>query len=293
MTAIIMDGRALAQETEGRLTDEARRLKSSGVEPTLATILVGDDQASKVYVGSKHKAAGRVGIASVSHQLPEGTSAHELGSLIDELNSDGRINGILLQLPLPGHLNEREMVERIDPGKDVDGLTSANTGRLFYGNADLVPCTPKGVLELLHRYRIPIASASAVIINRSALVGRPLYHLLLNEDATVTTCHSKSADLPSVTRKADIVVSAVGTRPKFVLTGDMVKEGAVVIDVAMNRVGGKLAGDADFEEVSRRASYITPVPGGVGPMTVVMLLQNTLIAATKQSKLLFPTVAQK
>jgi methylenetetrahydrofolate dehydrogenase (NADP+)/methenyltetrahydrofolate cyclohydrolase len=183
------------------------------------------------------------------------------------------------------------MMELLDPSKDVDGLTSSNSGKLFYGQSDLVPCTPRGVMELLHRYRVKTASTTSVIVNRSALVGKPLYHLLLNEDSTVTMCHSKSPDLASETKRADILITAVGRRPQFVLTADLVKEGAVVIDVAMNSVDGKLVGDVDFEEVSKKASYITPVPGGVGPMTVVMLMQNTLTAASKHKGLVVSQVA--
>jgi methylenetetrahydrofolate dehydrogenase (NADP+) / methenyltetrahydrofolate cyclohydrolase len=282
MTATIMDGRALASQIEERLAAEAKKMNSLGREPNLATVLVGDDPASKVYLASKHKSAKRVGISSSTHTLPSNSSEEDLASLLRELNADARVDGVLLQLPLPPQLDERRMVEAISPDKDVDCLTSTNAGRLFYGESDLIPCTPRGIMALIHHYGVRTASADAVIINRSALVGRPLYHLLLNEDATVTVCHSKSRDIGSVTRRADIVVTAVGRRPGFQLTADMVKDGAVVIDVAMNRVGGKLAGDADFEAVSEKASLITPVPGGVGPMTVVMLMQNTLIAASRR-----------
>lgn len=289
MTATIMDGRALAKEIEEKLKLETEAMKASGVGPTLATILVGDDPASAVYVSMKHKAAKRVGINSQSHRLPANASEGELSSLIEGLNSDPLVDGILLQLPLPPHLDERRLVDKISPEKDVDGLTSSSCGKLFYGNSDLVPCTPRGVMEILHRYGIKIASSNVVVINRSALVGKPLYHLFLAEDATVTTCHSKSKDLGSLTRSADILVTAVGRRPGFVLTSDMIREGAVVIDVAISRVGEKLVGDVDFEDVSKKASYVTPVPGGVGPMTVVMLLRNTLLAASRRSR---PVVAQ-
>ena len=291
MTAIVMDGRALAREIEERMKLEAGVLKDAGVEPTLATILVGDDPASAVYVSMKHRAARRVGIVSQSHTLPASATTEEVSSLIQRLNSDPKVDGILLQLPLPPQIDEREMIERISPEKDVDGLTSANSGKLFYGNPGLVPCTPRGVMELLHRYAIKVASSNVVVISRSALVGRPLYHLFLAEDATVTTCHSKSRDLKALTVTADILVTAVGRRPDFIVTPDMVKEGAVVIDVAMNRVGTKLVGDVDFEEVSKKASYITPVPGGVGPMTVTMLLQTTLMAASKHSRPVLMQVA--
>jgi len=283
MTAIPMDGKALSASLEERLKAAVKRMKALGTEPTLATILVGDDQASRVYVASKHRAAGRVGIRSRSYALSEQTTEDELSSLIAGLNSDGSVNGILLQLPLPSQLDELKMLERIDPEKDVDGLTATNAGRLVYGRTGLVPCTPRGIMELLHHYGIRIRSSRAVIINRSTLVGKPLHHLLLAEDATVTVCHSKSAELPYLTQQADILVTAVGRRPSFVVTADMVKEGAVVVDVAMNRVDGKLVGDVDYQSVAEKASHITPVPGGVGPMTVVMLMQNTLIATERQN----------
>lgn len=237
------------------------------------------------YVVSKHRAAEEIGIKSENHVLSGFAKEEEVADLIDSLNADPSVNGILLQLPLPQHLDSRNLIERISAAKDVDGLTSENMGHLFYGQASLIPCTPRGVMELLHHYRIPIAGSRAVIINRSTLVGKPLFHLLLAEDATVTVCHSKSRNLLGITRQADILISAVGRRPQFSVTRDMVKTGAVVIDVAMNRVGGKLVGDVDFEGVSPKASYITPVPGGVGPMTVVMLMQNTLVAAAKQNNL--------
>lgn len=292
MTAISMDGKALAAAVGMRLKCAVERMTALGVRPTLATILVEHDPASKIYVASKQKAAEKLGIQSRSFVLPEGVQQTELHSLIQELNANRDVNGILLQLPLPSHLDEMRLVETIDPAKDVDGLTATNVGRLVYGETDLVPCTPRGIMELLHHYEIPIRSSMAVIINRSPLVGKPLYSLLLNEDATVTVCHSKSVELSSLTRQADILVTAVGRRPYFVLTEEMVKDGSVVIDVAMNRIDGKLSGDADFETVSKKVSYITPVPGGVGPMTVMMLMQNTLIAAEKQNSLPVEMVAQ-
>lgn len=290
MTAILMDGKALAAEVAERLRVQVGRMKADGVVPTLATVLVGDDQASKVYVGRKHRAAEAIGVGLQNYELPHDVSEQELFSLIGRLNADDAVNGILLQLPLPSHLDHGRVIEMIEPDKDVDGLTTTNAGRLVYGRSDLVPCTPRGVMELLHHYKVAVGSATAVIINRSLLVGKPLHHLLLNEDATVTVCHSKSPDLPSLTRGADILVSAVGRRPGFVVTADMVKDGAVVVDVAMNRVEGKLVGDVDFVEVSKKASYITPVPGGVGPMTVAMLMQNTLIATSKQRSALVSQV---
>ncbi|MDA4122588.1 MAG: bifunctional 5,10-methylenetetrahydrofolate dehydrogenase/5,10-methenyltetrahydrofolate cyclohydrolase [Thaumarchaeota archaeon] len=292
MSPTVMDGRALAAQIRQSLKEETEYMKKVGVEPKLATILVGDDPASKVYLTSKHNAAAEVGIISENHKLLGTASEEELVAQIQALNSDLTVNGILLQLPLPSHLDGRKMVEQIAPAKDVDGLTSANMGLLMYGQASLMPCTPRGVMELLHHYKVPIAGSRAVIINRSTLVGKPLIHMLLAEDATVTVCHSKSRDLLSITRQGDILISAVGRRPSFTLTRDMVREGATVIDVAMNRVGGKLVGDVDYENVSKKASFITPVPGGVGPMTVVMLMENTLIAAAKQHNLKEASVLQ-
>lgn len=292
MTAVVMDGKLVASEVKQRLTEETQYMKKVGVEPKIATILVGDDPPSKVYLASKHRAAGEIGIESENHTLPGFATEEELSDLIDALNTDPSVNGILLQLPLPQHLDSRKMIERISPQKDVDGLTSENMGLLFYGQATLIPCTPRGVMELLHHYQVPIAGSRAVIINRSTLVGKPLMHLLLAEDATVTVCHSKSRELLGITRQADILISAVGRRPQFSLTREMVKEGAAVIDVAMNRVGGKLMGDVDYEAVAPKASFITPVPGGVGPMTVIMLMENTLLAAAKQHKLRESSVLQ-
>jgi methylenetetrahydrofolate dehydrogenase (NADP+)/methenyltetrahydrofolate cyclohydrolase len=260
-------------------------MKGVRVTPKLATVLVGDDAPSKVYLAGKHRAAQEVGIALETHHLPGTSPPQDLGLLIRRLNADNSVNGILLQLPLPSHLEARSMIELISPDKDVDGLTSVNMGRLFYNKGVLIPCTPKGVMELLHHYKVPLAGSRCVVINRSPLVGRPLMHLLLAEDATVTVCHSKSIDFLSLARQADVLVTAVGRRPGFTLTREMVKDGAVVVDVAMNRLHGKLVGDAEFEEVAKKASMITPVPGGVGPMTVAMLLENTLIAAALQNGL--------
>ena len=234
MTATTMDGKALAKEIEEKMKSEVSALRASGIEPTLATILVGDDPASAVYVSMKHKAANRVGVRSQSHNLPATATEEELSDLIERLNSDPGVDGILLQLPLPRHMQEGKMIEKISPEKDVDGLTSSNSGKLFNGKSGLVPCTPQGVMELLHKYEVRVASSIVVVINWSALVGKPLYHLYLDEDATVTTCHSKSRVLKAITRTAEILVSPVGRRPRFVVTSDMVKDGAVVIDVAMN-----------------------------------------------------------
>lgn len=285
MTATLMDGKALASEIKGRLAQEAEMMKRAGVQPKLATILVGDDAPSKVYVTSKQHAAKEVGITPVGHHLAGMSPDSDLSILIRKLNADKSVNGIILELPLPRHLDPRKMIDLISPEKDVDGLTTLNMGRLFYNQGVLLPCTPMGIMELLDHHRVPLAGRRCVIINRSALVGRPLAHLMLSEDATVTVCHSKSSDLLSLTRQADVLVTAVGRRPEFTLTREMVKEGAVVVDVAMNRVHGKLVGDAELEEVASKASMITPVPGGVGPMTVAMLMENTLIAAALQNGL--------
>jgi methylenetetrahydrofolate dehydrogenase (NADP+) / methenyltetrahydrofolate cyclohydrolase len=286
LTATPMDGRALAASIEDELRVETQRMIASGLQPTLATILVGNDNASRVYVGRKRKAAERVGISSRSFELREETSEADLSALIESLNTDRSVNGILLQLPLPHQMKDARMIEKISPEKDVDGLTATNAGRLARGEVDFVPCTPRGVMELLHHYGVKVASSRAVIVNRSSLVGKPLYHLLLREDATVTMCHSKSVELTSITAQADILVTAVGRRPGFVITADMVKEGATVVDVGMNRIDGKLLGDVDYNAVSAKATYVTPVPGGVGPMTVVMLMKNTLIAAGTQNRAL-------
>ncbi len=285
MTASVMDGRTLASQIKERLRGRVREMNAAGVSPKLATILVGDDPASKVYVGNKHKAAQEVGIFSENHELAADTDGVTLSRLITELNGRRDVHGILLQLPLPRQLDPRRMIETISPEKDVDGLTSSNMGLLFYGQQVLVPCTPKGIMELFRYYGVPLRGSSAVIINRSALVGKPLYHLLVSEDATVTTCHSKTREISRLTREADILITAAGRRPDFIVTADMVKEGAVVVDVATNRIGGKFVGDVDYESVSEKASMITPVPGGVGPMTVAMLLENTLIAVSEQKRL--------
>lgn len=284
MTATIMDGRALALEVKDRLRKEVEELKSRGVEPTLATILVGDNPASKTYLEIKHKSAREIGIKSVNHTRGAESSQGEVAALISDLNAQAGVHGILLQLPLPVHLDAVAALANISPEKDVDGLTPVNVNKLFYHQPSLVPCTAKGIMALLHRYDVRIAGAHVAVINRSMLVGRPLYQLLLGEDATVTVCHSKTRDLAKISREADIIVTAVGRRPKFTLTADMVKEGAVVIDVAMNKVEGKMVGDAEFDAVAEKASYITPVPGGVGPMTVAMLLENTVVATTNQAK---------
>lgn len=282
MAATIMDGKALAAQIRGRLKAQVESMKEQGARPTLATVLVGEDPASKQYVASKQRAALEVGITPESYNLPALTRASVLSQLLRELSATDRVHGILLQLPLPHHIDHRTMIEQISPDKDVDGLTTANLGKLFDGQPRLVPCTPLGIMTLLHRYEVPLAGKDAVIVNRSILVGKPLYHLLLSEDATVTICHSKSPHVAEYMRSADLVVTAVGRRPDFVVKADMVKEGAAVVDVGMNKVDGRTVGDVEFQEVSEKASFITPVPGGVGPMTIAMLLQNTVAAAASQ-----------
>ncbi len=282
MTAIIMDGKLVASEVKKEVVGQVQLLQDAHVNPHLSTVLVGDDPASASYLKAKHKACGEVGIRSQNHHLPKETTQRELESLIWKLNTDSTVHGILVQLPLPGHLDENLIIERIVPYKDVDGLHPINAGKLASGIEALVPCTPKGIVRLLSHYKVPIASHHSVIINRSNLVGRPLSMLLLNRDATVTLCHSKTTNLSEVTRTADIVITAVG-RTNFQLTPKHVKPSATVVDVGLSRVDGKLRGDVEFDEVSKTAKYITPVPGGVGPMTVAMLLENTVQAAKIQT----------
>lgn len=283
MTAIIMDGKELARQVRERLRGEVSSLKAIGIEPKLDTIQVGDDAPSKMYLATKHKAANEIGIATTNHSLSADTSADDVSTLISSLNSRPDVHAILVQMPLPPHLLPPAILAVISPEKDADGLTPENVSRLVFSQDALLPCTPKGIMTLLKHYRIALRGAHVVIINRSILVGKPLCHLMMGEDATVTMCHSKTKGLAELTARADIVVSAVGRRPEFVLGADMVKDGAVVVDVAMNRINGRVVGDVDFLPVSEKASYITPVPGGVGPMTVAMLLENTVAAATTQS----------
>ncbi len=282
MTATIMDGKLVAAEVKKEVAAQVQRLQSEHVNPHLSTVLVGDDPASASYLKAKHKACNEVGIQSQNHHMPRETTQRELEALVWKLNTDPAVHGILIQLPLPGHLDENQIIERIVPYKDVDGLHPINAGKLAAGIETLVPCTPKGIIRLLTHYNVPIASRNAAIINRSNLVGRPLSMLFLNRDATVTVCHSRTANLPEVTRTADILVSAVG-RVNFRLTPKHVKQGAAVVDVGLSRVEGTLRGDVEFDGVSKVAKYITPVPGGVGPMTVAMLLENTVQAAKIQA----------
>jgi len=278
--ARVIDGREVAAAVRERVGAEVRELRDEGIEPGLATVLVGDDPASEVYVRMKHRACEEVGIASFDHEPAAAVSARELGALMAELGTDTRVSGILLQLPLPGHLEADEMTARIPAAKDVDGLTPTSVAALVQGRPGLVPCTPAGVMELLAYAGVELQGARAVVLGRSALVGRPLAALLLAADATVTQCHSRTRDLGDVCREADVVVSAVG-RPGTV-TAEMVRPGAVVIDVGTNRGENGLVGDVEFEPVAEVAGAITPVPGGVGPMTIAMLLSNTVRAARLQ-----------
>ena len=263
---------------------QVEQLKAGGVNPRLETILVGDDGPSRIYLAAKHRAANEIGISTTNHSLPADSTQEAVGALISELNSRTDVHAILVQMPLPPQLSPLAALAGISPEKDADGLTPANVSKLVYRQDSLLPCTPKGIMALLKHYGVALRGSHAVIINRSMLVGKPLCHLMMGEDATVTMCHSKTRDLAGLTSRADILVSAVGRRPEFVVGPDMVKDGAVVVDVAMNRVGGKVMGDVDFVAVSEKASYITAVPGGVGPMTVAMLLENTVEATLNQTR---------
>lgn len=273
-----MDGRLVAKIVKEQVREKVRELERKGTTPFLATVQVGDDPASTSYLKGKHKAAEEVGIGSEHHHLPANIPQEKLESLLGQLNTNQKIHGILVQLPLPESLDEQTIIERIIPYKDVDGLHPINIGKLTAGREGLVPCTPKGVVKLLTHYQVPISGYRAVIINRTTLVGRPLANLFLNRDATVTICHSKTPNLPGTTKTADILVTAVG-REAFQIRADHVKPGATVIDVGLTRVEGKLRGDVDFDSVAKVASHLTPVPGGVGPMTVACLLENTVKAA--------------
>jgi len=275
-----IDGVVVANSIKDIVKKAVETLKSEGITPCLATVLVGENPASATYVKNKQKACTDVGIITKDHKLPESFTQQEMNSLVDLLNKDDSVHGILIQLPLPKQLDEFSTVSRISPIKDVDGLTPYSVGLLVAGKAILKPCTPSGIIEMFDFYNIDLTGKHAVIINRSNLVGKPLYHLLLDKNATVTTCHSKTKNLKEHCQKADIVITAIGDRTKFVLTADMIKEGAVVIDVGISRQNGKLVGDTDYEEIIKKASYATPVPGGVGPMTIAMLLKNTVTAAS-------------
>src|SRR5919108_110503 len=282
MAAGIIDGKAIAQQVRSEVAAEvAAHVDAGHPRPGLATVLVGDDPASAIYVGGKQRASADVGIEAFDHRLPQDTAHEEVEHLLRELNDDARVSGILLQLPTPPQVDGAALTETIDPGKDVDGLTPISAGLLAKGRPGLRPCTPQGVIELLRRHDVGLEGAEAVVVGRSDLVGKPLAALLLAANATVTMCHSRTHDLAEVCRRADVLVAAVG-RPALV-RGDWVKEGAVVIDVGINRTDDGLVGDVDFAAAATRARLITPVPGGVGPMTIAMLLRNTLHAARAQA----------
>ena len=274
----ILDGKAVSLKVKESVKVRADELKKFGVEPTLSVVLVGEDKASQTYVRAKEKACNAYGIKSVAHRLSENTTQNELLALINVLNLDDSIHGILVQLPLPKHIDTNVVLAAIDPRKDVDGFHAVNVGKLVSGLDGFVPCTPLGVMEILKEYGIDVAGLNAVVIVRSNIVGKPMANLLLNASATVTVTHSKTKNLKEICKNADLIVAAIG-KP-FFLKADMVKDGAVVVDVGINRLDdGRLVGDVDFDEVAPKCSYITPVPGGVGPMTIAMLLNNTILAA--------------
>lgn len=274
----ILDGKAVSLKVKESVKVRADELKKFGIEPTLAVVLVGEDKASQTYVRAKEKACNEYGIKSVAHRLSENTTQNELLALINVLNLDDSIHGILVQLPLPKHIDTNVVLAAIDPQKDVDGFHAVNVGKLVSGLYGFVPCTPLGVMEILKEYGIDVAGLNAVVIGRSNIVGKPMANLLLNASATVTVTHSKTKNLKEICKNADLIFAAIG-KP-FFLKADMVKDGAVVVDVGINRLDdGRLVGDVDFEEVAPKCSYITPVPGGVGPMTIAMLLNNTILAA--------------
>lgn len=276
--AIIMDGRLVANIIKEKVKHAVKKLNDNGIDVCLATILANEDPASTTYVRMKRNACKEVGIKTLDYE-PKGYNTEQLIKLINLLNEDPRVHGILVQLPLPSNLNEFIITACIKPSKDVDGLTPFNVGTTVYDTGMLKPCTPLGIMELLRYYNVDIKGKDVVIINRSMLVGKPLAMMMLNNNATVTICHSYTKDLKEKCRNADILVTAVGNG-KFRITKDMIKDGAVIIDVAINKINGKLTGDVEFDEVKDKAAYITPVPGGVGPMTVSMLLRNTVLAAS-------------
>ena len=282
--ANIINGKEISAAIRAEIKEATERLVAeSGVRPGLAVIIVGEDPASQVYVRNKKRACDEVGFYSESYELPESTTQDELNALVDRLNKDEKIHGILCQLPLPKHLDENEVIMRIDPKKDVDAFHPENVGKIMIGDYSFLPCTPAGVMALLERSGIDVCGKECVVVGRSNIVGKPQAMLLLHANGTVTICHSRTKNLAEVCRRADILVAAIGKADFF--TGDMIKEGAVVIDVGMNRrADGKLTGDVDFASVEPKASYITPVPGGVGPMTIAMLLTNTLKASRIKGK---------
>ena len=283
MVAKTIDGKKVVTRIFERITQRREVLKSQFAQnPGLAVILVGNDPASSIYVRNKNKRCREIGFKSFEHHLNESTEETQLLHLIEKLNQNKEVNGILVQLPLPKQINAQRVLEAVDPEKDVDGFHPLNAGHLARGSGSLFPCTPIGIIELLDHYNIPIEGKNAVILGRSNIVGKPLAFLLLKRNATVTLCHSRTQNLTKITRSADLLVAAIG-KPAFV-KGEMVQPGAVVIDVGINKVDGKLRGDVDFQPVAEKASYITPVPGGVGPMTIAMLLSNTLTAFENQNR---------
>ena len=286
MTAAILDGKALSKQIRAEIAEEvAQFVESSGVTPCLAAVLVGEDPASQIYVRNKEKACAKAGVKSIMHRPSADTTTEELLSLIDKLNNDASVHGILIQLPLPKGIDETRVLDAVDPAKDVDAFHPDNVGRIVQGRPRFLPCTPHGIQQILLRNDIETSGANVVVVGRSDIVGKPMAVMLMQRGkgghATVTVCHSRTKDLPAVTRQADIVIVAIGVA-KF-LTADMVKPGAVVIDVGINRTDDGLCGDVDFDAVKEVAGHITPVPGGVGPLTVTMLLHNTLTAAKQQT----------
>lgn len=284
MSAQILDGKQVSLKVRDRIAEETAELKAKfGKAPGLSVVLVGEDPASRVYVRNKNKTCREIGFESFEHYLPADTPEDDVYSLVNQLNNDKAVNGILVQLPLPPHINSERILEAVDPAKDVDGFHPANVGRLVGNRPGLVPCTPAGIIHILDEYKIGIEGKHAVVLGRSNIVGKPVAFLLLHRNATVTICHSRTQNLPRVAASADLLVAAIG-KPGFV-NGDMVKKGAVVVDVGINRVDGKLTGDVVFDEAAKNASFITPVPGGVGPMTIAMLMSNTLKAFMDQNKI--------
>ena len=280
----LIDGKTVSAAVKENVRLEVEQLKNQGVEACLAVIIVGCDPASRVYVNNKKKACELTGIRSEEYALPEETTQQELLSLIDRLNADEKVNGILCQLPLPKHIDDNTVIERIDPKKDVDMFSCVNVGKMWVGDGVFLPCTPAGVMELLSYYNIDLCSKNCVVVGRSNIVGKPMACLLLEKNATVTVCHSRTKNLAEICRSADVIVAAVG-KAKFI-TADMVKDGAVVVDVGINRnENGKLCGDVDYQAVEPVASFITPVPGGCGPMTIAMLMKNTVAAVKLQNNL--------
>jgi methylenetetrahydrofolate dehydrogenase (NADP+) / methenyltetrahydrofolate cyclohydrolase len=280
LTGQIIDGLSVATDVKEKVKKAVVDLKNKGIQPSLATILVGDDISSATYIKNKQKTAEEVGINTWDHRLPSTLSQQGLIDLVNMLNENDKIDGILVQLPLPSNIDESSIIKMINPAKDVDGLTPYNAGLLLNGCAYLKPCTPSGIIEMLDFYNINIMGMDAIIVNRSNLVGKPLSMLLLERNATVTICHSKTKGLKDKLKQADMIITAVGNREIFTLTSEMVKPGSVVIDVGITRYKGKITGDVDYEKVREKSSWITPVPGGVGPMTVAMLLKNTVTAAS-------------